>query len=239
MLSSLSAQLRTPAARTALRRPLAAMPASRSLSTLGGPPPVGNPLDADKYTRGREAAFEWVRANGFSEDSCVEIPVAWGEQVRPSCAWSLQLARGDSALTLVVVTGRECPCQVSLGSFALLHFADGVALSPERAIGPPCVALESPRDCRLTRRSSSHSSLCSNAVFFRWLETGRLQNLSWLGTQIPEADAQALKGNGKGKGPILARITFDYGKPVAYPGESSRYLSPSSRGQAQCAGTAG
>ncbi|TNY20299.1 HotDog domain-containing protein [Rhodotorula diobovata] len=119
------------------------MPASRSLSTLGGPPPVGNPLDADKYTRGREAAFEWIRANGFSEDSCVEIPVAWGEQ-----------------------------------------------------------------------DANAH---VNNAVFFRWLETGRLQNLSWLGTQIPEADAQALKGNGKGKGPILARITFDYGKPVAYP----------------------
>ncbi|GAA5838449.1 hypothetical protein JCM9279_003246 [Rhodotorula babjevae] len=58
----------------------------------------------------------------------------------------------------------------------------------------------------------------NNIVYFRWLETGRLQNLNTLADQLPSpADGAALRGNGKGKGPILARITFDYGVPVAYP----------------------
>ncbi|GAA5903253.1 hypothetical protein JCM8208_002253 [Rhodotorula glutinis] len=58
----------------------------------------------------------------------------------------------------------------------------------------------------------------NNSVYFRWLETGRLANLNALAAQLPSpSDSAALRGNGKGKGPILARITFDYGVPVAYP----------------------
>ncbi|KPV78262.1 uncharacterized protein RHOBADRAFT_40810 [Rhodotorula graminis WP1] len=58
----------------------------------------------------------------------------------------------------------------------------------------------------------------NNSVYFRWLESGRLANLNALADQLPSpSDAAALRGNGKGKGPILARITFDYGLPVAYP----------------------
>lgn len=52
--------------------------------------------------------------------------------------------------------------------------------------------------------------LLSNAVYFRWLETGRLQWLWGMGERLGPDVAKDLRGAGKGKGPILARITFDY-----------------------------
>ncbi|BGP36521.1 hypothetical protein JCM10450v2_000418 [Rhodotorula kratochvilovae] len=57
----------------------------------------------------------------------------------------------------------------------------------------------------------------NNAVYFKWLETGRLKYLNALGDHLDPADAKDLRGSGKGKGPILARITFDYRKPTFYP----------------------
>ncbi|GAA6053360.1 hypothetical protein JCM3770_004130 [Rhodotorula araucariae] len=57
----------------------------------------------------------------------------------------------------------------------------------------------------------------NNAVYFKWLESGRLQYLNALGDHLDPADAKDLRGAGKGKGPILARITFDYRKPTFYP----------------------
>lgn len=59
--------------------------------------------------------------------------------------------------------------------------------------------------------SGSIAFLRSNAVYFRWLETGRLNFMRTLGSHLsnPQA-AKDLSGSGKGKGVILARITFDY-----------------------------
>ncbi|GAA5997402.1 acyl-CoA thioesterase [Rhodotorula paludigena] len=57
----------------------------------------------------------------------------------------------------------------------------------------------------------------NNAVYFRWLETGRLQWLWGLGERLGPDVAKDLRGAGKGKGPILARINFDYWKPTFYP----------------------
>ncbi|GJN92261.1 hypothetical protein Rhopal_005291-T1 [Rhodotorula paludigena] len=54
-------------------------------------------------------------------------------------------------------------------------------------------------------------------VYFRWLETGRLQWLWGMGERLGPDVAKDLRGAGKGKGPILARINFDYWKPTFYP----------------------
>ena len=59
--------------------------------------------------------------------------------------------------------------------------------------------------------SAARSPHCSNAVYFRWLETGRLNFMRVLGSHLQnEQAAKDLSGSGKGKGVILARITFDY-----------------------------
>lgn len=42
--------------------------------------PIGNPLAAQKYADGRDAALKWAKANGYSEECLVELPVQWGEQ---------------------------------------------------------------------------------------------------------------------------------------------------------------
>ncbi|BGP52712.1 hypothetical protein JCM8202v2_000268 [Rhodotorula sphaerocarpa] len=126
------------------------MPASRALSASSaaragsGEAPVGNPLAADKYSTGREAARKWASENGYADECLVELPVQWGEQ-----------------------------------------------------------------------DANAH---VNNAVYFRWLETGRLNFMRYLGSQLPDPQAEKdLAGSGKGKGVILARITFDYRRPVMQP----------------------
>ncbi|GAA6006567.1 hypothetical protein JCM10207_004976 [Rhodosporidiobolus poonsookiae] len=57
----------------------------------------------------------------------------------------------------------------------------------------------------------------NNVVYFRWLETGRLNFMRALTTSLPESVARDLHGSGKGKGVILARITYDYRLPAFYP----------------------
>ncbi|BGO96561.1 hypothetical protein JCM10021v2_000195 [Rhodotorula toruloides] len=57
----------------------------------------------------------------------------------------------------------------------------------------------------------------NNAVYFRWLETGRLNFMRVLGSHLDPQAAKDLSGSGKGKGVILARITFDYRKPTFHP----------------------
>ncbi len=49
---------------------------ARTLATA----PIGNPLAAEKYSSGREAALKWAKENGYSEECLVELPVQWGEQ---------------------------------------------------------------------------------------------------------------------------------------------------------------
>ncbi|POY70353.1 hypothetical protein BMF94_6633 [Rhodotorula taiwanensis] len=106
--------------------------------------PIGNPLAAEKYASGKEAARQWAKENGYSDECLVELPVQWGEQ-----------------------------------------------------------------------DANAH---VNNAVYFRWLETGRLNFMRTLGSHLsnPQA-AKDLSGSGKGKGVILARITFDYRRPVMQP----------------------
>jgi hypothetical protein len=60
--------------RTTLSSPAASQ--ARSLATA----PIGNPLAAEKYSSGREAALKWAKENGYSEECLVELPVQWGEQ---------------------------------------------------------------------------------------------------------------------------------------------------------------
>ncbi|GAA5834877.1 hypothetical protein JCM11251_002050 [Rhodosporidiobolus azoricus] len=57
----------------------------------------------------------------------------------------------------------------------------------------------------------------NNVVYFKWLETGRLAYAHHLTRPLPEEVAKDLRGSGKGKGLILARITFDYRLPTFYP----------------------
>ncbi|GAA5862552.1 hypothetical protein JCM5296_006709 [Sporobolomyces johnsonii] len=57
----------------------------------------------------------------------------------------------------------------------------------------------------------------NNAVYFRFLETGRLNLVRALSEALPEKQAKDLRGSGKGKGVILARISFDYKRPTTYP----------------------
>lgn len=72
---------------------------------------------------------------------------------------------------------------------------------------------------RLLLRLPARSPNRSNAVYFRWLETGRLNFMRVLGSHLQnEQAAKDLSGSGKGKGLILARITFDY--RVSLPGLS-------------------
>ncbi|GAA5980964.1 hypothetical protein JCM10908_003932 [Rhodotorula pacifica] len=115
---------------------------SRSVATTAAP--IGNPLAAEKYSSGKEAAMKWAKENGYSEECLVELPVQWGEQ-----------------------------------------------------------------------DANAH---VNNAVYFRWLETGRLNFMRVLGSHLQnEQAAKDLSGSGKGKGVILARITFDYRRPVMQP----------------------
>ncbi|GAA5934864.1 hypothetical protein JCM1841_002849 [Sporobolomyces salmonicolor] len=57
----------------------------------------------------------------------------------------------------------------------------------------------------------------NNAVYFRFLETGRLNLVRALSDALPENQAKDMRGSGKGKGVILARISFDYKRPTTYP----------------------
>ncbi|GAA5945700.1 hypothetical protein JCM10213_004863 [Rhodosporidiobolus nylandii] len=57
----------------------------------------------------------------------------------------------------------------------------------------------------------------NNAVYFRWLESGRLAYMRELTRALPEDIARDLRGSGKGRGVILAKITFDYRLPTFHP----------------------
>ncbi|BGP67181.1 hypothetical protein NBRC10513v2_000499 [Rhodotorula toruloides] len=65
--------------------------------------------------------------------------------------------------------------------------------------------------------SADANAHVNNAVYFRWLETGRLNFMRVLGSHLDPQAAKDLSGSGKGKGVILARITFDYRKPTFHP----------------------
>ncbi|GAA5909106.1 acyl-CoA thioesterase [Sporobolomyces salmoneus] len=57
----------------------------------------------------------------------------------------------------------------------------------------------------------------NNAVYLRWLESGRLNAIRTLSNALPEAQAKDLRGSGKGKGVILARLTYDYLRTTHHP----------------------
>ncbi|GAA5859646.1 hypothetical protein JCM8547_006177 [Rhodosporidiobolus lusitaniae] len=57
----------------------------------------------------------------------------------------------------------------------------------------------------------------NNVCYFRWLETGRLAWMRELTRNLPDDVARDLRGSGKGKGVILASISFDYRRPTFYP----------------------
>ncbi|GAA5897324.1 hypothetical protein JCM6882_001858 [Rhodosporidiobolus microsporus] len=57
----------------------------------------------------------------------------------------------------------------------------------------------------------------NNVVYFKWLESGRLAHVHHLTRALPKDIAADLQGSGKGKGLILARLTFDYRLPTFYP----------------------
>ncbi|GAA6011851.1 hypothetical protein JCM11491_000771 [Sporobolomyces phaffii] len=57
----------------------------------------------------------------------------------------------------------------------------------------------------------------NNAVYLRWLESGRLNAIRTLSNALPEDQARDLRGSGKGKGVILARLTYDYLRTTHHP----------------------
>ncbi|GAA5886646.1 hypothetical protein JCM16303_001397 [Sporobolomyces ruberrimus] len=57
----------------------------------------------------------------------------------------------------------------------------------------------------------------NNAVYLRWLESGRLNAIRTLSNALPEAQAKDLRGSGKGKGVILARLSYDYLRTTHHP----------------------
>ncbi|GAA5923385.1 acyl-CoA thioesterase [Sporobolomyces koalae] len=57
----------------------------------------------------------------------------------------------------------------------------------------------------------------NNAVYLRWLESGRLNAVRTLSNALPEAQAKDLRGSGKGKGVILARLSYDYLRTTHHP----------------------
>ncbi|GAA6061994.1 hypothetical protein JCM10212_004272 [Sporobolomyces blumeae] len=61
------------------------------------------------------------------------------------------------------------------------------------------------------------NSHVNNAVYLRWLESGRLNTIRTLAKVLPEEQAKDLRGSGKGKGVILARLTYDYLRTTHHP----------------------
>ena len=200
---------------------------ARSLATA----PIGNPLAAEKYSNGREAALKWAKENGYSEECLVELPVQWGEQGQSRLVF-LPRSENQAILTRVPLHAlQKTPTHMS--SEPALPVPRRFRLVPELTLFcPPRPTF--PFFASTFSSSSARSAHCSNAVYFRWLETGRLNFMRVLGSHLQnEQAAKDLSGSGKGKGVILARITFDYRVSLPelslHPGKQSAKRSDTCR----------
>ena len=163
------------------------MSSARSTAALDPRVPLGTP-NGKAYLAGKQAAIAAATEAGFDSTTFTEIPVQWGEQVRP--------LRFHSVEDVVARQARPDPADAWSVSQPL-----GRALI---TVSPSCVPLPLPRQLQ----DANHH--VNNATFFRYLEAGRGRYTAALAARVPKQAADDLEDKGTKKGLVVGSLTHNY-----------------------------